>query len=101
AAAFPAGASERSSDSPLPPLSTLHPVLGLLSGNRPQLIDSSSERCGIRLCLVHPSAAQTALVGQASACQSEQSSDSSSSAPPRQWHSARFPSPFHHDAVVA
>src|ERR1017187_8350563 len=37
--------------------------------------NSSSASCGIRLCLVHPSAARTALVGQASACQSERSSD--------------------------
>ena len=38
---------------------------------------SAEKTSGIRLCLVHPSEARTALVGQASACQSERSSDSS------------------------
>src|ERR1035438_4226696 len=50
-------------------------ALVFLSGN-PSVLPS-----GIRLRLVHPSAARTALVGHASACQSERSSDSSSSAP--------------------
>src|ERR1017187_8182467 len=56
-----------------------------------QLIDSSSEHCGIGLRPVHPSAARTALVGRASACQSERSSDSTSSAPPLAPRAPGFP----------
>src|ERR1017187_988906 len=56
-----------------------------------QLIDSSSEHCGIGLRPVHPSAARTALVGRASACQSERSSDSTSSAPPLAPGAPGFP----------
>ena len=57
-----------------------------------QLTDSSSEHCGIGLRPVHPSAARTALVGRASACQSERSSDATSSAPPLATHAPGFPS---------
>src|ERR1035441_2364858 len=54
---------------------------------------SNASRTGLPAC---PS-----LVGRPSACQSEQSSDASSLAPPPQNHSVRFPHPFHHNAVVA
>src|ERR1035438_4925403 len=54
-----------------------HELVGQASAcQRPRLgTEPDSERCGIRLRLVHPSAARTALVGRASACQSERSSD--------------------------
>src|ERR1019366_8203353 len=54
---------------------------------------SNASRTGLPAC---PS-----LVGRPSACQSEQSSDASSLAPPPQNHSVRVPPPFHHNAVVA
>src|ERR1017187_9794300 len=82
-----------------------------------QLIDSSSEHCGIGLRPVHPSAARTALVGRPPACPSERSSDcfggAGFSLPIRAQLGlyflrasaralrARFPIPFHHDAFVA